>query len=70
MELGDFVPVRSYIIRVYREAEKADGSVLIGVVENPRSEQRRFHGIEELGRILEKDRDKGDAFASVQRKGN
>ena len=61
--------MRSYIIRVYREADNVVGNALVGVVENPRSEQRSFHAIEELGRILEEDRDQGDAFASVERKG-
>ncbi|GEM_PF-4588736 len=59
--------MRSYIIRIYREAEKGDRSLLVGVVENTRSEQRRFHGIEELGRILlEQDATEKDAVPAPE----
>jgi hypothetical protein len=59
--------VRSYIIRIYREPEKGDRSLLVGVVENTRSEQRGFHGIEELGRILlEQDATEKDVVTSPE----
>jgi hypothetical protein len=56
--------MRYYIVRVYRGAAKEDNATLIGVVENVRHEQVGFHSVDELARILERDRDRGDAFSA------
>ncbi len=64
--------MESYIVRVYRR-DKKDPHQLVGIVENAAlGEQRPFHTLEELGRILtreEQQKGKKRRVSTVREKG-
>ena len=58
--------VNYYIVRVYRKKAAADpqASGLTGMVETQAGVQHAFHTAQELWRILQRDCEDGDVFAS------